>query len=368
MNNLGERFSALWQEHSGAIKASLVLLLLAAVFYGVSLSGPVSSLRAAADLSQKIEALTQPDKNQHKEAVTNLLVSELESADRRDFAREICVHLAIAFVVAVIIIVTVESSSASRTRREVRDYRDAVAREVWQAIFGRLVPQEIAKELDTIMKATVVKDDCRYVLTLKPAYTGMKEGFLVIRREVTYTLRNITNHRMTHPINVSIHNEYEDMNAQDEDGTAITLPRHLDLKIDKATPPGGIAAFLKDDEFGRKRKLDYDINLGPGEAKELYLCNEEQARVTDQNLYVQLGFVISLQLFIQNHHPGIVVDQAQLHHPNWKSFTPGADGTYRHIGAILPGQSFVVRWHEKQAAHTVANVPPPVHQEVPGAT
>src|SRR5258708_339556 len=172
MKNLGEWFSALWQEHSGAIKASIILLLLAAVFYGVSLSGPVSSLRAAADLCQKIEGFSQSDKNQHKEAVTNLLVAELESADRRDFAREIFVHLAIAFVVAVVIIVTVESSSASRTRREVREYRDSVAREVWQAIFGRLGPPEITKELDTILKATVVKDNCRYVLTLKPAYTG----------------------------------------------------------------------------------------------------------------------------------------------------------------------------------------------------
>src|SRR5207249_6069469 len=132
---------------------------------------------------------------------------------------------------------------------------------------------------------------------------------------------------------------------------------------------GGMAAYLKDDDFGRKRKLECDINLGPGETKEVYLCNEEQARVTDQNLYVQLGFVISLQLFIQNHHTGIVVDQAQLHHPNWKGFTPGADGTYRHEGAMLPGQSFVVRWHEKQAVQATAaqklaggagGTPPPV--------
>jgi hypothetical protein len=343
-------FAEIWKEHSGTIKGSAILVLLAAVSYGVSLSGPVSSYRAATDLCRKIDGIPETDKEQHKQAVTDLLVAQLETVERRSFARELSGHLAIAFIVAVIIIVTVESSSASKTRREVREYRDSVAKEVWQAIFGRLVPEEITKELDSILKTTTVKENCRYVLTIKPRYPGMPEGFLVIRREVTYTLRNITPGEISRPLKISIHNQYGDMAAKDDGGKPIMLPRHVDIKIDGKAPAGGLEACLKDDEFGRKRNLNCDIPLRVGEAKEIYLCNEEQARLSDQNLYVQLGLLTSLQLFVKNFHDGIVVHPAQLHHPNGRQFKAGDDGMYQHSGGILPGQSFIVRWHEKEKA------------------
>lgn len=334
-------------EYLETLVALAFLFLLACIFYFLSLSEPLSSLKAAERITQSIETII--DRNEDRRAaLTHLLVSEVEASERRQFWKQTYLHLSIAFVVSIIIIVTVEFYAARRTKREILEYRKSVAKEVWQAILGRLIPPSITRELDGILKADVVKEDCRYVLTLKPPYKGMSEDLLVIQREILYTLKNITSEAIAYPITSFIANAHDDIPVEDVNGTKFMVPRHIAIRINDEVPEGGIDNVVGKDEKGRPRNLEHVVMLSDQGRVQVYLCNEEPMEVRGTNVYTTLTLVDALTVIVKNDYSQkVMVNPLRLHHPNWKDFKPGADGVYKYVGGLLPGQSFGVSWEPK---------------------
>ncbi|MGH7487006.1 MAG: hypothetical protein ACREMY_15595, partial [bacterium] len=84
---------------------------------------------------------------------------------------EICLHIAIAAIVALIIILTLEINVRRFSRQEEKKLRDRISKDVFQALFGRIVPPEVFHEIDGVLRQDTVRSDCRYRITLLP-----KEG------------------------------------------------------------------------------------------------------------------------------------------------------------------------------------------------
>lgn len=347
------------------------LVLLAAVFYLIANLPEFLSFqeKRAAELAKVIGSL---DIGKHgTEELTGLLKRELVINERTSLFKELLTHLAIAFFVAVIIIIAVESIAAFRREKETNDYmektkqqmdeytkrthdnilnyRDSVANAVWQAIFGRLVPSGITKELEGILKSSVVRENCRFTLTLMPPYRGMDDESIVLRREVTFNLKNLTNQTITHPLRIYIHSDFDDTSAIDHNGNKVIVPGHRVLTFDGNIPGSGIKNFLKPDEKGRLRNLEATINLEQGMGVEVYQCMEEQARLRDKNIYVQLTPTDRLTVVVRNEYKQrIEVSRVSLHHPNFSSFKASPDDVYHYSGGVLPGQSFALSWQPRE--------------------
>ena len=220
---------------------------------------------------------------------------------------------------------------------------------ILQKLSDSPVAPEIARELQSILGNSVVRKDVPYTLTILPPYEGMLKDFLIIRREIIFKAKNITDRTINYPSRSFISTEFEDINVHDIFGNQFIVPRHIDLKINGKPPTNGLSSALIPDERGRLRQLQYEVSLVQGEECEIYTSCEEPRMVYDRNTYIQ-PLTIGLTVLVKNEYSQhIQVTDISLFSPNWRQFTRSPDGIYRYNGALLPGQAFSVSWQPIQA-------------------
>ncbi|MBZ0114048.1 MAG: hypothetical protein K8J08_16410 [Thermoanaerobaculia bacterium] len=292
--------------------------------------------------------------------------------DHESLSHQIAEHLAIALVVALVLMVTVEIKAkqrttrltqdfAERTSKEIKEYRDSVASEVWKATCERAVPKEIVKLLDGILKYDIVKEDCQYVFTflsyprkaevsavslLSGEASSGQEEVLVLRRELTYHVRNLTDREVDYSASSTILSEFPDIEALD-DGAAVVIPRHLAMKIDEKPIDLDSAEHPLLSEYGGypHRKLAKPIRIAPEGRASVYICSEEEIRHRGKSSYIQINPMINVTIMIKNHlNDRIKILPASLNHPNWKDFLEGATGVFTYRGGMLPGQGIRLSW------------------------
>jgi hypothetical protein len=336
------RVRQLFEEHP--LYALAVLFLLAILCYIGSTWSALHLSHAArlmADTARQVAAKRGDD-----EALQRELLVRLSDLQRRGDASEAMLHLSIAFVVAIVIVFTVELYSAARTRREITEYREAVAREVWTALSGRLVPPQIVDEIHGILKADAIKDDVQYVLTFL-RYEGLPPDLIVLRRNVSYTIRNVTRRKVAHPVRSLIHSVYPDMVCRDKSGAHVTVPRHIEFKIDgQSIQLNEASKTLHKNRHGHLRDLRYDVDLGRTKSSvRVFISTEEQVPLSGSNAYIQTVPVTNLTVSVENKIDDVIrVIEVQLAHPNYEEFSKDENGTYRYAGGILPGRSLAVLW------------------------
>lgn len=321
----------------------LILGLLAMIFYMFSRLSAEHLFSGAHRLGDTARHVVTSGGND--EVLDREILVQLLAIQRREDLSEALLHVSIAFGVAIIIVLTVEISSSSRRRREINEYRDAIARQVWTALSGRLVPAEIVAEIQGILKADAIKESVTYVITFL-RYDGLPADTIVMQRKLTYTIRNLTGRRISHPVRSFIHSGASDIQCQSK-GVKFTVPRHIDLQVNrKAVPLNEPSKTLRRNALGQLRDLWYDIELGrENDRLEVFLCGEEQVPIRGANEFVQTVPVTGLTVTIDNKIEDIVgVQEVRIFHPNWEEFRKGLDGIYRYTGAILPGQSLSVSW------------------------
>lgn len=324
-----------------------LLLLLAIVFYLFSLYLETSSFEISEHVIETIDEFREGQKTD--KGLRSVISDEIESIKKYGFYSELLIHLSIAFVVAIIIILSVEIYTSDRIKREIMEYRNAVAKEVWSAIFGKFIPGNIVTEIDDIYMSQVIKEKCRYILTLMPLPTTGNEprnnDFLLLRRHVIYKLKNITGKTVEHEIRAYISNPYPDIQIVGQNGNTITCPCHVELKIDDEN-----IELIKDNnllknENNQYRNLIHKIKLPKESApKTISLITDEQFRLRDSTSYIELIPVDGIEVFVNTKCDGIAFKNVNLYHPNWKDFKPGPDGSYIYDGGILPGQGFEIIW------------------------
>jgi hypothetical protein len=261
-----------------------------------------------------------------------------------DYARETCLHLSAALFIAFIVIVTVELYSRKKLRREVRRQRKLIARDVWVALFQRFVPPSVVSEVMEIVKHDVVKDKSCYSLTLT-TYEGLQDDRLVLRKDLTYSVRNIKGRPVDFPITSFIDSELTHQRGD------VLLPRHVHLLVNGAKIP--LDKILRDDANSHiKVSLEHIIALEVGESALVSLRAEEVKPKEGTNSYIQLTPSVGLTIVVHNEHPDVELKQVRLNHPRWRALKEAGPGVYSFDGALLPGQGFFLRWAKRREANS----------------
>jgi hypothetical protein len=325
-----------------------VIFLLAALCYSVYY---VKSLRSMPAITSDVTSAIKLAERQGggdkalRAAIDEVLINQ----STEKFWQEFFLHLAVAFVVAFTVISSVEIYSSVRRRREVREHERKLAISVWKAIFERFIPESIVNELEGIVKAEVIKEECKYTLTFCRPYPDLVNEHIILKREVSYRLRNIRNRLVEAKVRSVISSEQPDRTVTDRSGNHVVVPRHVRIDVDGVTLP--LDQFVSTDDRGQARVLECPVKVGRNQAPiEVYLCNEEVVPMCGINWYLQLTPIHHLTVEVRNNCEDLVeILDVQYNHPNWAEVKRKPGWVYEYQGGILPGQSFQVSWTAKTA-------------------
>jgi hypothetical protein len=262
---------------------------------------------------------------------------------------EISTHVGVAFLVAGILLVTLEFNAKRLLHREVREFLDLVAKNVYKALLERIVPPEIFAEMNDLLRAKVIRRHCEYVITFAKPTDDLPAGYFVIRRSLSFRVENLLNISTTFPVR-SVYVGY----VNEEDPT-------VDVWKDRSYHTG---LFINNKEIpivkGQNLSVDGDViildqalHLAPKGWADVILLGEEPCRTAaGKNGYVQGTPVIGIRVNVVNEFPEEIGESTVLmHHP--------ASGKMEHFAALnrysldhafLPGQSFEVRWKIKSTS------------------
>jgi hypothetical protein len=252
---------------------------------------------------------------------------------------QICLHIAIAAIVAFILILTLEFNARRFSRLEAKQFRDLVSQDVFQALFGRIVPPEVFYEIEDVLRRDTVRRNCRYRITFLPK-EGMPAGYCVIRREVMFDVQNLLNRDVEFDVKSS--------HSNDEDLGSEAWPHsdfHVGLKINNQAVDLKAEHLTVDGNFTR---MKYKVALAPGEVKSIWLQGEEPSRISSgRNTYLQGTPVIGIDVEVRNDVPLIDRVDVSMNHAEFKAEQDDF-GHYFLKRAFLPGQGFQVTWKAKR--------------------
>jgi len=269
-------------------------------------------------LAQEVHRVVASLEKQHnlqipdRDSLVDYLVAELAAWESHTFGQRLRQHTALALLVSVILLVTVEWHTRTQIRREVQAYRDQVGRDVWSAVSGRLVKEPIAREIDDILKSEIVRHECDYTLTFM-TYPGLPSDYIVLKREVTYKLRNLTNKQgYRFPLMSSILSSVPDITCKDQEGNDIVLPGHRQFCEDGKQVDLSKALMPED-----KRCIRYEVELPKDydQFVEIYLDSDEVVTRTGANSYTFVSPTIDLEVTVHNRIPDqIKLTGVYIHH------------------------------------------------------
>jgi hypothetical protein len=259
---------------------------------------------------------------------------------------ELLLHLAIAFVVAGTITGVLEFQAQRLAEREAVRFRKQVSRDVFQALFGKIVPKEVFAELNDVLHSPIVRRDCKYRITFRPPDPGMPRDYFIIRREVTYEVENL----LSQPISFvarSSHSEDLDLSA-----AGWKKNFHSDIFVNGKKLP-----LIEGENFfveGTAMRIAHSLMLPSRGSATIAFHGEEPSRVSaGRNSYLQATPVIGMEVdVINDYKDAIEALGVQMNHPAAPEPTPNQIGRYLLERAFLPGQGFQVRWREKRQAET----------------
>jgi hypothetical protein len=270
-------------------------------------------------------------------AICYLLYLTISPAHPR--LRELSFHASLAFTIAFLLTIFVEYNLGRRHQEE-------VAIDVWSAVLRTLAPEAIVDELKYILKGEVTKERLRYTLTFEKPYPGMDANQFVLRRELTFTLTNVTNRKVAFPLETTIDARHGYVHLN-KNGEEITLPRHIKLNLDGVEVPliEGRTLFTED----RQCRVEKTLKIRRGGSTKVYLCGEEALELSaGGNSYIQVQPSVGLEVIVKNHYEDrLEIRELLLNHPNWAEFGQTEEQIYKFDGGILPGQGFQVSWSAK---------------------
>jgi hypothetical protein len=345
-----------------ADKENLILIaivaiawILAATLYSLSQSSALDLSKQAGQLTGEINKIIKTEAEKDVR-LTHLALNTLIQAHKTTFWAGLAHHAALALFVAglLILVVDIHTRHAARkgaeksredTRKDIETYRNSIAEDVWKAVSGRLVPDDICREIDTILKGDVVKEDNDYTITIAVPYEGLAAGTLVVRREVSYLARNLTGTEgAIYPMRSSISSSLPDRPVR-KDGQDISLPRHIRCAIDGLEIPAAQYLDPKD-----QRVLRYDVELPKDGGRRIYLVWDEICKDADTNFYTTTLSSKDLTVRVINMAADRIRlrrNEVRLLHPRAGDFVMTQEDLWEFKGGILPGQSFAVSWEPR---------------------
>src|ERR1043166_5382494 len=346
-----------------------ILVAVGFLMYWLSTWSSLNAVKSARRLAA-VAARTAGTQQKDDPALQDALLLELSKLEHRNDLAELLLHISIAFFVAVVIVIAVEihssrrmeteaeasalrmekEAAASRERMEedIRRYRDMIAENVFQALYQRTIPSSVVEEVEQILRSDIVRDKVYYTLTFL-RYDGLPQDLIVVRRRVSYNLKNITGREIRgHLIRTRIVNQHSNVSVNVSKSEVVTLPRHTELKVND------LAVDLSKAVKGNLLEHSIDINAN-GPSPSVVLTAEEPLRLRDSNAYTMMTPCLGLTVRIDNRlDKEITVTKVALQLPK-RDFAEQPNGDFSYAGALLPGQTFTVTWDLVPAPLTPTN-------------
>lgn len=252
---------------------------------------------------------------------------------------EVALHVAIAFIVAFILLIALEFNAKRETHQEMIEYGEQVATNVFWILLKRIIPDGIFAELASLIRSSVIKRDCKYVIVLAKPSTEQAANRMTVRRTTSFVVQNLTNFRTEYVLR--------------SEG-----PVHRELKVNDQTIPliEGRNLFPKLVGGERVMSLVQPIPLGSQEEARIYLSGEETKAIeAGSNNYIQSTAVMGLSILVRNEYPERIesTDVDMLHPGRPELRRDELDSWYRFDRAVLPGQGFQITWHIKEECASV---------------
>jgi hypothetical protein len=250
---------------------AVVLFLAAAVCYFLAYDNPRSTDARVSKIAEELDGLYA--RNASPAEKREAIVSELVHENEMSFGRIIWEHLAEALFLAAIMIVAVEGFTSYLATKEAAEHNDALEREftaqndkltgkfeeqnnrlvgqfetqatgfeekitqisnnVWRAIFQRLIPAQIATEVERILKSDVCRIRPQYTIILsRQGYTGIPANHIVVKRQLYYRLMNITPGDTPDSVEIQTTNTtVGEITLTGKGGNSVVLPRICEVVI-----------------------------------------------------------------------------------------------------------------------------------------
>jgi len=327
---------------------AFVLFLASSFFYRRAMEDPLQAEREISDVLKNLDHQTESEQRQ-------IILAELIRAREESLNRQWYEHLAEALLLAGTMIVTAEgvtrylsskeiSENTGKITGEIRDQAERVSQNVWNAIFQRLVPNEIATEVKKILKSDVCRIRPEYTVVLTNGnYVDIPEGYIVVKRRLYYRLLNLTGGQIETTVPLQLYDPVGDRQLTTDAGSKVTLPRICELKVNRVTvpiPPEKRTAF---EHTFNLPKMD-----AHSEAIEIYSEVEGLSLATDRSVYSLSAPCYDLQLSVVNEIPDrtrvlennvyVSSGEGRLHQKTSSSWSCE--------GGLLPGCALAVSWKE----------------------
>jgi hypothetical protein len=136
------------------------------------------------------------------------LYRKLKGIDIGSFSNDFILQVGSAFIVAVILILTVETFARRNQAEREEEYLRKVNEDVFRAVFRKSVPSTILTEvIDRVVKPSFIRKDFKVRYFLEPLQNKKYKECLKGKVEVEYTLENTTNDWQDYTIRSKISTE-----------------------------------------------------------------------------------------------------------------------------------------------------------------
>jgi hypothetical protein len=329
-----------WKFYGALCGFSILLFIAAFILYLVTFQDPMLESREVSRILKTLDGLYvhQAENDEKRTVIMNELIHERQL----DFSRVMSERAAEALILAGVMIIIVEGLTHYDASKRAQQDKEEISRNVWNAIFDRLVPEEIGAEIQRILKSDICRINPRYVVTLAHnPYSDLPSDHIIVKRELSYRLHNLTGGETQYPITIRVLSHAGEFTLADPNGAAINLPRITAVRIGKEEISLTASQRVFFSEVKMLPRMDTDED-----AWEIYSEVEEVYTTNDRALYVLTAPCYELELQVLNQIPHLVKLQTEntyltIDRDRLKKIAPDR---WRAQGGILSGTALSLSW------------------------
>jgi len=335
---------------------AFIFLLISIVCYALSEPAILNSRtdNDAQDLIPQVKVEVQKGNDVQ---LNDLLIAYTAQHDRKTFLRGAIRHVSLAFFVAGLLILFVDSQAKRTARQDLKRHLKQVTENVFVGVADRLIGGETTNEIASVLREDFAKENCGFQITLSSTPEGETSDRVVTLIENWYSIRNLGGRRIIYPFEVDIRG-YAPGKAR-IGGQEVSLPEFTRIKINQQEIP------LKDivtPETPFRIEREVPLPEDPNTRVEIFFALRLLCRTRHTEVFYSDHVVEKSSMNVINQVPTIVGRcTASVLHPAHKEVRNPAKNRWEFQRSLLPGQGWYVEWEPAE----VPDTKPPVNKDVP---